>query len=219
MSALKTISLAAIVIMCALAVSAQTTGTITVSGSQPAACSLTNSSDTALSSTIALGAMTPAANNTLVTGTAVTHLRSNKAYVVSAQATALSFTGAGIADGGNAMALSDIGFGLTAVDATATNVASSHTDTIVAGPPSFDYTGGWTAAANGLTPFVGGTNSTLNDITANTQVLSGTRLSKKGNIATNNNAVVATFGVATLPQYFTPNTTFSSTVTLTMTCP
>src|SRR5882724_7073569 len=216
MSTLKTISLAAIVIMCALAVSAQTTGTITVSGSQPAACSLTNSSDTALSSTIALGAMTPAANNTLVTGTAITHLRSNKAYVVSAQATALSFTGAGIADGGNAMALSDIGFGLTAVDATATNVASSHTDTIASG---FDYTSGWTAASNGLTPFVVGTNSTLNDVTSNTQVLSGTRLSKKGNIATNNNAIVATFGVATLPQYFTPNTTFSSTVTLTMTCP
>ena len=219
MSTLRKISLAAITVTCALAVSAQTTGTITVSGSQPSSCSILNSSDTALSSTIALGAMTAAANNTLVTGTAVTHLRSNKAYVVSAQATALAFTGLAATDGGNTLALTDIGFGLTAVDASAANVAAAHTDTIVSGPPSFSYTGGWPAAANGLTPFVAGTNGTLNDITANTQVLSGKRISKFGNIITNNNMVVATFGVATLPQYFTPNTTFSTTVTLTMTCP
>jgi len=219
MSTLKTITLAAVVMTFALGVCAQTTGTITVSGSQPVACSLTNASDTALSSTIALGAMTPALNNTLVSGTAVTHLRSNKAYVVSAQATALAFTGAGIADGGLAMVLGDIGFGVTAIDASGANVALTHTDTVVAGPPSFNYTGGYPVAANGLTPFTAGTNSTLNDIVTNTQVLSGTRLSKKGNIITNNNAVIATFGVATLPQYFTNDTTFSSTVTLTMTCP
>jgi hypothetical protein len=198
---------------------AQTTGTITVTGSNPTAVSATNTSDSNLSATIALGTLTPATGSALAAGTVQVRLRSNKAYTLSAQATALNFSSPDAADGGSAIALSDIGFGVTAIDATGTNVATGHTDTIVAGSPSFDYRSGWPAVSNGLTPFVAGTHATLNNISANTQVLSGSRISSKGNISTNNNYVLVTFGLATLPQYFTPNSGFSSTITITVAAP
>ena len=197
---------------------AQTTGTVTVTGTNPAAVSVTNASDSALSTTVALGTLTPATGGSLTSGTFQLRLRSSKAYVLSAQTTALSFTGLGSTDGGETIAASDIGFGVTALANTGANVANSgsRTDTIVA---KFDYQSGYPAVSNGLTPFASGTNGTLNDVTSNTQVLSGSRISVKGNISTNNNFIVATIGVATLPQYFTPNTDFSATITLTATAP
>ena len=195
---------------------AQTTGTITVTGTTPTSVSVTNASDTALSTTLALGAMTPAAGGTLMTSTVQARLRSNKAYTLSAQAAALSVTSPGAADGGTSITLSDIGFGVTAVDATGANVATGHTDTIVT---LFNYGSGFPAVTNGLTPFVSGTNGTLNDLTASTQILSGTRISAKGNISTTNNFILVTLGVATLPQYFTPNSGFSTTITLTIAAP
>jgi len=198
---------------------AQTTGTLTVTGTNPTSVSATNTSDSNISATIALGTLTPATGSSLVSGSVQVRLRSNKAYTLSAQATALNFSSPGAADGGNAISADDIGFGVTAIDATGANVATAHTDTIVGGTPSFDYRSGWPAVANGLTPFVAGTNATLNNISANTQVLSGSRISSKGNISTNNNFVLVTFGIATLPQYFTPNSGFSSTITLTVAAP
>jgi hypothetical protein len=195
---------------------AQTTGTITITGSDPDSASITNSSDASLSSTVALGVLTPQTGGTLATSSVAMRLRSNKAYKLSAQATALSVTGAGSADGGSSITLNDIGFGITAIDATGTNIATAHSDTVASTPASFDYRSGFPAVTNGLTPFIAGTHSTLNDITANTQILSGSRISAKGNISTNNNFVLVTVGVGTLPQYFTPNSSFSSTVTLTI---
>ena len=198
---------------------AQTSGTITVTGTNPAAVSITSTSDASISTTVALGTLTPATGGALTTGSLQVRLRSNKAYVVSAQATALTVNGASAADGGDTIAPGDIGFGITALANTGTNVANSGTraDSIVG---KFNYTSsGFPAVTNGLTPFVAGTNGTLSDITANTQILSGSRISAKGNISTNNNFIVATLGVATLPQYFTPNTDFTTTITLTITAP
>jgi hypothetical protein len=61
---------------------------------------------------------------------------------------------------------------------------------------------------------------TLNDITGTgAQVISGSRISSKGNLATNDNYISVFFGVATLPQFFTPNAGFSSTITLTIAAP
>jgi hypothetical protein len=199
------------VMMLASAAFAQTAGTITVTGATPEAFSLTNTSDGTLSSTIALGSLTPGNTNTLSTGTAVVRMRSNKAYKVTAQAS-LTITGAGSADGGNDISLSDIGFGITSTTLTGGNVANSgsRTDAIAAG---YDVSGGWPAASNGLTPAF---TKTLNDISGSTQVLQGTRISKKGNMATNDNFISVTFGVATLPQLFTPNASFSSVITLTI---
>ena len=197
---------------------AQTTGTVALTGTNPAAVSITNTSDATLSTTVALGTLTPATGGSLTSGTFQVRMRSSKAYVLSAQTTALSFTGLGDTDGGNTISATDIGFGITALANTGANVANSgsRTDTIVA---KFSYTGGYPAVTNGLTPFVAGTNGTLNDISSNTQILSGTRISTKGNISTNNNFILATLGIATLPQYFTPNTDFSATITLTVTAP
>jgi hypothetical protein len=195
----------------------QTTGTITIGGSNPEASSITNPSDTALSATVTLPPLTPTTGGTLTTSSVPMRLRSNKAYKLSAQATALSFSGAGATDGGSAITLADIGFGVTAIDATGANVATAHSDTITT---KFNYSvGGFPAVTNGLTPFVAGTHGTLNDITASTQILNGTRISSKGNISTSNNFVLVTVGIATLPQYFTPNTSFSTTVTLTIATP
>ncbi len=192
---------------------AQTSGTITVTGTTPEAFSITNDTDGALTSTIVLGTLTPAAGGVLTEGTAPVRLRSNKKYQLTAQASALNFSNAGTADGGNSMALTDIGFGIKSIDATANgggNVATGHVDTIGTG---FDVVGGWPAVTNGLTPAF---NKTLNDITSPTQVVSGTRVSARGNLSTNNNFVLVTFGIAALPQYFTPNTGFSTTITLTI---
>ena len=68
---------------------------------------------------------------------------------------------------------------------------------------------------NGMTPFVANTNGTLADIAIPKQLATGSRVSKKGNIQTNNNFLKLTFGVATLPQYFTPTTGFQAVITLT----
>jgi hypothetical protein len=195
---------------------AQSTGTITITGTVPSASSITTTADAAASSTIALGTLTPQTGGTLTTGNVSLRLRSNKAYKLTAQASALSVTGAGATDGGSALALTDVGFGVTALDATGANVTTGHSDTIAG---TFDYRSGFPAVTNGLTPFVAGTNATLNDITTSTQIMNGTRISNKGNISTNNNFVLVTFAVATLPQFFTPMTSFSSTVTLTIATP
>jgi hypothetical protein len=140
----------------------------------------------------------------------VVRLRSNKAYKVTAQASALSFTSPGTTDGGNSLTLSDVGFGILSVSATGANVAAGHTDTVGLG---FDVSGGWPSVTNGVTPAFA---KTLNDITTATQVISGSRVSARGNISTTDNFVQVTFGIATLPQYFTPNSSFSTTVTLTI---
>ena len=72
---------------------------------------------------------------------------------------------------------------------------------------------GWPASTDGLTPSF---SRTLNDIQTAQQILQGTRISKKGNLMTTDNFISVTFGVATLPQFFTPNTNFSAVITLTM---
>jgi hypothetical protein len=192
---------------------AQTTGTITVSGTDPEAFSITNTSNAQLSATIVLGTLSPATGGTLINGTTQIRLRSNKEYKLTAQATALNFVGAGSDDGGDPIALTDFGFGISSIDATGANVANSSGHTIVT---LYDYDPRTVSVTNGLTPFVPATHGTLNDITSSTQILSGPRISAVGNISTDNNFILATLVVATLPQYFTPNTSFSTTITLTI---
>jgi hypothetical protein len=146
----------------------------------------------------------------LTTGQADVRLRSNKAYKLNASVSALSIPSPGATDGGSAITLSDIGFGILSITATGANVAVSHTDTIAAG---YDIGAGWPAPTNGLTPAF---QQTLSSLTAGPQVLSGTRISAKGNISTDNNFISVRFGVATMPQFFTPNSGFSAVVTLTL---
>jgi hypothetical protein len=213
MTALKRLPiLLALVLMLASAAFAQTSGNINVTGANPEAVSLTNTSGAALSATIALGSLTPGNTNGLTTGTADVHVRSNKAYNITAQASALSFTNPGAAAGGDDIALTDIGFAVTGTTLTGANVVNSgsRTDAPAAG---FALGAGWPTATNGLTP---GFGKTLADITGSTTIMSGPRISKKGNMATDNNFIAIQFGVATLPQLHTPNQGFSTTITLTI---
>lgn len=201
----------------AQAVLAQNSGTASVTGSVPEAFSITDTSNAAVSSTVSLGTLTPGTGGTLTSNTLSVRLRSNKAYQLLAQATSITVSGGGSADGGTSIQAGDIGFGITALNATGANVANSGTraDSIVT---KHNYTSGFPAVTNGLTPFVAGTHGTLDDVNdgSSVQVLTGPRISTKGNMSTDNNFVLATIGVAVLPQYFTPNTGFSSTITLTL---
>lgn len=194
---------------------AQTTGTVTISGTDPESFSITNASNGSLSSTVAFGNLTPAGTSSLATGSVTVRLRTNKAYKLTAQTTSLNFVSAGAADNGDSVSLNDIGFGISSVEAggDGANVANASGHQIIS---KFDYDPSSKAVTNGLTPFVAGTDGTLSDITSATQVLSGGRISKKGNITTDNNFIGVTFKIATLPQYFTPNSSFSTTLTLTI---
>jgi hypothetical protein len=195
---------------------AQTTGTITITGTIPQAVSITSITDAALSTTAVLGALTASNNSTLTQITpVVVRIRSNQQYKLTA-ISVFTNAGAGADDGGSAITPADIGFGITAKDATGTKMATGHTDTLTA---KFDYTATGFAAlpvTDGLTPFVAGTNGTLNDIVASTQIIQGSRVSKLGNINTQENFLKLTFGAATLPQYFSPTTAFQALVTLTI---
>jgi hypothetical protein len=195
---------------------AQTTGTVTLTGTIPDAVSLTNISDSALSATLTLGALVATNNTTLAAITPLdVRVRSNKQYKLNAS---MVFTNAGngTVAGGDSIAASDIGFGITAVASTGANVVAGRADILTA---KFNYTTTPMSALpnpTGTTPFVAGTNGTLNDITASTQVVQGPRISRKGNIITPDNFLTLTFGAATLPQYFTPTTGFQAIITLTV---
>lgn len=195
---------------------AQTTGTVTLTGTIPQAVSLTNASDAALSATLTLGTLVATNSITLAAITPLdVHVRSNNQYKLNASVV-FTNSGDGTQAGGNSITASDIGFGITAVAATGANIATGHTDTLTT---KFDYTTTPMSALpnpTGTTPFVAGTNGTLNDISSSTQVVQGTRISKKGNIITPDNFVKLTFGAATLPQYFTPTTGFQAIITLTV---
>jgi len=69
---------------------------------------------------------------------------------------------------------------------------------------------------NGLITFTSGTFNSLSDIASSTSILTGNRISNKGNMSTNNNYLAVSIGVFTLPQFFTPNSTFGATITLTL---
>jgi len=206
--------LAVAILACAPFVAAQTTGTISLSGNIPEAYSLTSSGGTQIvGATVALGALIPVNNQTLVTNeTVVGYLRSNHKYKLTAQALSLT-RGTGSDDGGLAIQLSDIGFGIRGLVKNGAQVVNQATHSVVTG---FDYTTAWPTPSGGLTPFDGTTYKNLGNITADTQILGGQRISNKGNITTTDNAVQLTFGFAVLPQYFSPDTGFSTTITLTI---
>lgn len=214
------VAIAVMLMFAAGSASAQSSGGGSGQGSDPPVFFLTNTSNGTLSANWDFGAVTPTSSSTLVTRNVTMRLRSNAAYKLSAAAGTLQFTGAGADDNGDALTLDDIGFGITATTLTGANVANtgSRTDAIVQG---FDYSGGFPSITNGLTPFKGAADAShtgnLNDITgAGLQILSGGRISAEGDVSSSDNFISVTVSVALLPQFFTPNTTFSSAITLTI---
>jgi len=211
--------LAVAILACAQFASAQTAGTITVQGLIPEAFSLTNSSGIVLPTptTIDLGTLQPANDQDLVEKTSVTlYLRSNKKYTLTASAGSI-LRGTGSADGGFNIQLSDIGFGVRSLDTTGANVVNPTTHVI--NDAKFDYSA-WPTATGGLLgkdEFIAQNKGTLDDVkSSGAVILKGNRISNKGNISTTSNAVLLTLGFAVLPQYFSPDDTFSSAVLLTI---
>jgi hypothetical protein len=148
-------------------------------------------------------------------------IRSNYAYTITAIFSGLT----NIADGTTAGASNtlqpiqtgDIGFGFTAaIDKSGASVSGGgvgglRSDTIATG---YDVHAGWPSltSADGHTPSF---SKTLHNIVSSQTILNGDRISASGDNTSDDNFLLITLGVATLPQYFTP-VTFSGTVTLTI---
>ena len=208
--------------------SAQTSGTVTVNGSVAKSAAIRWWSYTALNSetganapntqnsplvfTLSLGDVSPTNTNNYAGGRVKMILRTNASYVVSAQVTASS--GFGAAANGD-ITLTDIGFGLG-------NLANS--GVLVIGDPATLSTiagsfGNDPSAASKDGDGVPAFATSLNNVAAAaTQVLSGPRISKAGSVSSPNNGLLVDTVYAVGPQFFTP-TTFSATVTYTITTP
>lgn len=221
-------ALLAAVVLAATQIPVYGQSTITFNGSVPATYSILSSSDAALAYvdstfTAAIG------KDTLTEATKVIHLRSNDVYELSASVGGLSNIGSGVATAagstGAAIQIGDIGFGISAIDATGASVvktvvvdppSSTRTDTIVTVAttgPDFNYTS--SAAVDGrmtTNPFP----ATLHDIGSATQILSGDRISASGDNSSDDNFLAVSLKFGYLPQYFTVESAFSFVVTLTI---
>jgi hypothetical protein len=139
-------------------------------------------------------------------------LRSNTAFNLNAQVTASS--GWGSAAAGDA-ALGDVGFGLGGLTNSGAKVfgnpAGGSTITAAfANDPS--------AAAKDADeePIF---SSTLDDLSASTQVLTGPRISNRGGIGSPNNGMLVDCVYAIGPQFYTPANPVTATVTFTLATP
>lgn len=141
-------------------------------------------------------------------------LRANAGYSLSAQISGTS--GFGSVAAGD-LALSDVGFGVS-------GLANSGTGALVQGNPAADAT---IAGAFGNDPGSAAKDvdeqptfaTTLADVAASTQVLSGPRISKRGGRGSPNNGLLLDLGFAVGPQYYSPVATFSADVQFTLATP
>lgn len=206
--------------------SAQTSGTVTINGSVAKSASIRWWSFTALNTetgtnapntqnspllfTLNVGDVSPANSNNYAGGKVKVILRTNAAYVLSAQVTSSSGFGAASGD----ITLSDVGFGLANLANSGTLVfGDPATNSVVAGSFGNDPSAA-SKNADGVPTFP----TSLNSVSSATQVLSGPRISKGGSVSSPNNGLLVDTIYAIGPQYFTP-TTFSATVTYTITTP
>jgi hypothetical protein len=201
--------------------------TITFNGSVPATYSVLDGSNATVALTDAT--FTSAiGKNTLTEATKVIRLRSNDVYKLSAAVGSLSNIGSGVAtvasNTASAIQIGDIGFGISAIDATGASVVmtvvgelpAARTDTVVTVAetgPDFNYTSSAAVAGRMTThPFP----ATLHDIGSVTQILSGDRISASGDNGSTDNFLAVSLKFGYLPQYFTVESAFSFVVTLTI---
>jgi hypothetical protein len=206
--------------------SAQSTGTVTINGSVAKSASIrwwsftalntetgTNSPNTQNSPllfTLNVGDVSPANANNYAGGKVKVILRTNAAYALSAQVTASSGFGAASGD----LRLSDVGFGLANLaNSGALVFGDPATNSVIAGSFGNDPSAA-AKNADGVPTFP----TSLSNVSSATQVLSGPRISKGGDVGSPNNGLLVDTVYAIGPQYFTP-TTFSATVTYTITTP
>jgi hypothetical protein len=198
-----------------------TSGTGTFGGTIPTTFSIANTSNGSLAAALGTFGTLTIGKNVLSSPTPLAfRLRSNATYKLTAQVGSL----VGITDGSasgvsttlQAIKTGDIGIGFTAaIDRSGLSVVGggaspTRTDSIVTG---FDVTAGWPSVSNGHTPAF---TKTLHDIyAADTQIMSGDRISASGDNISSDNFLLVTVGVSTQPQYLTP-ADFSGVVTFTI---
>ena len=218
--------LTTILAFAAATASAQSTGSVTINGSVAKSASIRWWSFTALNSesgtnspntqnspllfTLNVGDVSPANSNTYAGGKVKVILRTNAAYALSAQVTASSGFGAAAGD----LRLADVGFGLANLaNSGALVFGDPATNSVIAGSFGNDPSAA-SKDADGVPAFT----TSLSNVSSSTQVLSGPRISKGGSVSSPNNGLLVDTIYAIGPQYFTP-TTFSATVTYTITTP
>ena len=199
----------------------QDTGTANYGGTVPTTYRITGTDNASLAdaSTLQFGTLTvPTGSNTIITKSLSFRLRSNAAYVLSANAT---ISGAGIEDGTAAtttgttaqtLKTSDVAFGLSStIDATGASVVGTRTDAIQTG---YNITSSAPTVSSGRMSITG---KSLHDIYGGTPVpiLSGNRISASGDNSSSDNFIVVTASLATLPQYLTAGS-FSGVITFTL---
>jgi hypothetical protein len=178
---------------------------------------LTDASDGTLNLVVSF-AVTPGASNSPASQTVNFRLRCRMATGYQVEASAVyAMVGSVPDDGGHAIAASDIGVGITAIDASQAEVIKPRTDTIVSG---FDYDPAAVIGSNGLTPYTGKANglATIADLvdSPSTTILTGPQIAADENTSGTPNFLTVTMTFALVPQYFTPGT-FTAVITLTTT--
>lgn len=165
-----------------------------------------------LAVTLTFGDVGPANTNSIVYATVPVQIRSNAAYKVVGQMTANTFN----AGDTEAIHATDVGFGVLNLRAagdgaglTATAVSGSTIAVAVAHDPVSEVV---TSGLRASYP------STLNSVSASTQVLSGPRLTKASQENKTNNGLLFDTKFAIVPQYFSTGS-FSATLTLTISAP
>jgi hypothetical protein len=225
-------ALSAIMALMVVATYAQNNGTVTLTGSVGSAVSLRWNSFTALGG--ATGANVPAAPNSplaftlnfndvspnnangIVGGTVQLIMRSNAPYTLSAVVGGLAGFGA-VGNPNGDISIADVGYGLQGLAASGSGAL------VVAGQPGASTI---TAALNN-DPSTAPLNadgiptypSTLNNIAAATNVLTGPRISRGGSVNSPNNGLTVNTIYTIVPQFFTPVANFSATVTYTISTP
>jgi hypothetical protein len=176
---------------------------------------LTDSSDGAMGVSIPFGNLTPGTSSTPSSTQVQFRIRSNNSNGYKVQASAVfNVITTGLADGGTTVSASDIGVGISLVNAT--GVITPRVDTIAAG---FNYSPASVSAVNGLTPYAGMASgqATLADIIANPNItiVSGPKIFSNQNTSNPNNFITVTVTFGLVGQFFTPST-FSGILTLTI---
>jgi hypothetical protein len=162
--------------------------------------------------------VTPGTSNSPTSKTANFRLRCMGAAGYQLAASAVySMVGTAPDDGGRAIAASDIGVGITAIDTSKADVLKPRADTIGSG---FDYDPAALTADNGLTPYTGMANgqATIADFVGGPPVtfLTGPQVAADDNPSGPSNFITVIMTFALVPQYFTPGT-FTAIITLTIT--
>jgi hypothetical protein len=198
--------------------SLSSSGTATLSGTVPTTFNISNTSNGSLSGAFGpFGTMVVGNGMLSAPSPVLFRLRSNAPYILTAQVGALE----GISDGmagtnSSTIKTADIGFGFTAsIEQSGSSVVGggatpTRMDTIA---PGFDMRGGWPSPSGGNTPVF---TKTLHDIYGqDVQILSGPRISAKGDNSSDDNFITITVGIAALPQYWNAGA-FRGVVTFTI---